>query len=142
MANRMLTENLSDENSVPGEDGIEFFLVPCADGKIAYQFFVSSAGRLADAKGVRNGTRIARDFTWNSGATAAVRDIPGGYGVEVRIPLSALGRIEEPFRANFCRNRFLHGRPGSGWYVWGPYVTGYPDVDNFGRICLPSACPQ
>ena len=139
MANRMLTENLTGENGVPGDDGIEFFLVPCADGKIAYEFFVTSAGRLADAKGTRNGTRMARDFSWNSGATAVVRDIPGGYGVEARIPLSVLGKIEEPFRANFCRNRILHGRPGSGWYVWGPYVTGYPDVDNFGRIVLDNA---
>ena len=139
MDKRAHAETSSGEGTVPGEDGIEFFLVPRSDGKVAYEFFASSQGRIADAKGTRNGARLSRDFSWSSGATAAVRDIPGGYGVEVRIPLASLGKVEEPFRANFCRNRILCGTQGSGWYVWGSYVTGYPDVDNFGRIVLPDA---
>ena len=136
LAARALSDPGVAETMRTADDGVEFFLVPDFAHRRGIHIFVNARGEVADAACAWNGTKISDDWSWDGNITATTEERPGGYVIEARIPLAALGRPSGPIRMNLCRNRTLNGIAGTGLYTWGPYVVGYADLDNYGRLEL------
>ena len=130
-----------DEISVTADDCLEIYVNPSGDRRRCFNFVVSSEGLLADAKFTKVGSAIgaiAKDYGWNSGFTATVTKGADRWTADISIPRSVLKGIsasEGRIPLNVCRSRQVDdGLKGGNYYIWGDFVKGFPDVQNFGTI--------
>ena len=133
----------AQEGEIWNDDCVEIYVNPSGDRRRCRNICVNSDGRIGDASFVKRGASMIanRDFSWDSGATAAIEKSANGWKAEIRIPFAALkgwtaskGRIP----MNFCRSRKVDdGAIGTDFSVWGAYAKGFPDVQNYGTVVLP-----
>ncbi len=128
------------DDPIWSEDCVEFFLSQNADDRIYFEFEVSPDGVLFDALVIRGaeGERHAV-LSWNPPkAAAAGRRVPGGYTVELAVPLSETfpGRPVPPWHGDRWRGNFYRidcNKDGAFDYGFSP-VRDFHDTSKFCEI--------
>lgn len=140
MADVACAEVAGEEDVLDG-DCIEIDVNAAGDRRKCYTFAINSKGDFADAVFVKKGAslNVSRDFSYTSNCRHEVTRRDDGWTASLVIPLRSLKGWTGSngfMPANFCRTRRISGdgKGGMNWYVWGPYVKGYHDVQNFGTV--------
>ncbi len=140
MNNVVAFDREQDYKGIWRENEVEFFINPTGDGKNYYQWIINSKGAFTDIKWLRLGqTKPAGDYKWNSGATVKAVNTSKGFRLELRIPLKNLPEFNpKGVPVNFSRSRVLKDNSKShNGYTWSPYVNGFHDLENYGRMIAP-----
>lgn len=137
-------EVTEDDGPVWSDDSVEVFLGAAPDPRSYCHFVANSRGtrydarvRVQDASGNQApaGSGIRSDATWNADWTAKAAPCPGGWCVEMAVPLAALGWDgSRSLYANFTRTRRVPG--GSEYACWSPTFGGYHRPARFGRLLM------
>lgn len=133
-----------DDGPVWSDDSVEVFLGASPDPRNYCHFVANSRGTRYDAR-VRvqgalgnqapTGSAIRSDASWNADWTVSAAACPGGWCVEMSIPLASLGWDgSRSLYANFTRTRRIPG--GSGYACWSPTFGGYHSPARFGRLIM------
>ena len=140
MAHVACAEVAREEDILDG-DCLEIDVNAQGDRSKCYTFAINSKGDFADAVFVKKGAslNVSRDFSYKSNCRREVTRRADGWTASLEIWLGALKGWTGSngfMPANFCRTRRISGdgKGGMDWYVWGPYVKGYHDVQNFGTV--------
>lgn len=133
---RTITRNnlvFYDELWPTGEDLVEVVLAPdsrAVDAGDLFHIVVKANGAVITERGVACLAEVAGNEPWPAGISAAVDDQSQGdrWTVEIKIPLTSLGRREALWGINFARYHSLHGEYGS-WsaarrYLYNPVTLG------------------
>ena len=133
--------NVAREKDVLDGDCLEIDVNAEGDRRKCYTFAINSKGDFGDAVFVKKGAALAvsRDFSYTSNCRHEVTRRADGWTASLVIPLKSLKGWTGSngfMPVNFCRTRSISGDGigGIDWYVWGPYVRGYHDVQNFGTV--------
>ena len=140
MKNVVAFERARDYRGLWKDNEVEFFINPTGDGKNYYQWIINSKGSFADIKWERLGqTKPRGDFKWDSGAAVKASATARGFKLELRIPLKNLPEFSaKGVPVNFSRSRVLKNNTGiHNGYSWSPYVNGFHDLENYGRMIAP-----
>ena len=140
MKNVVAFERPRDYNGIWRENEVEFFINPTGDIKNYYQWIINSKGSFTDIKWERLGQNRPRgDYKWDSGAEVKAVNTPKGFRLEMRIPLKNLPEFSaKGVPVNFSRSRVLKTNSGiHNGYSWSPYVNGFHDLENYGRMIAP-----
>ena len=140
MKNVVAFKREQDYKGIWRDNEVEFFINPTGDGKNYYQWIINSKGSFADSHWVRLGqTRPSGNFNWHSGAEVKAVNTARGFRLELRIPLKSLPALNpKGVPVNFSRSRVLKSNAGiQTGYTWSPYVNGFHDLENYGRMIAP-----
>jgi hypothetical protein len=140
MKNVVAFKREHDYKGIWRDNEVEFFINPTGDGKNYYQWIINSKGSFADSHWVRLGqTKPSGNFNWNSGAEVKAVNTARGFRLELRIPLKSLPALNpKGVPVNFSRSRVLKSNAGiQTGYTWSPYVNGFHDLENYGRMIAP-----
>lgn len=129
-----------DHAEVWRDSAVEILLNPSDDGRNYYHFMINADGVISDAKAIRSGAVSQFDSAWNSSAAVKTARQGDRWTLEAAIPLSDLpGFNRQGFKANFGRHRAIAPPiPDTMLYTWSPFVTGFHDVENFGKLIFAS----
>ena len=132
--------NVVREEDVLDGDCLEIDVNAEGDRRKCYTFAINSKGDFGDAVFVKKGASLAvsRDFSYTSNCRHEVTRRADGWTASLEIPLRSLKGWTGSngfMPVNFCRTRAISGGGRqTDWYVWGPYVKGFHDVQNFGTV--------
>ena len=133
--------DVAREEDILAGDCLEIDVNAEGDRRKCYTFAINSKGDFGDAVFVKKGAALAvsRDFSYTSNCRHEVTRRADGWTASLVIPLKSLKGWTGSngfMPVNFCRTRSISGDGigGIDWYVWGPYVRGYHDVQNFGTV--------
>ena len=141
MAHLSLPQQVAGEEDVTGGDSLEIDVNASGDRAKCYTFIINARGDFADATFLKKGSSLAvtRNYSYKSNCQHKITRRKDGWTAELVIWLGALKGWTGSngfMPVNFCRTRKIIGGDNGGydWYVWGPYVKGFHDVQNFGTI--------
>ncbi|MBQ7695275.1 MAG: DUF4838 domain-containing protein [Lentisphaeria bacterium] len=129
-----------DASGMWRDNEVEFFINPSGDRKNYYQWVVNSKGSFWDCRWESIGqTKPRSDVKWNSNAQTRVSPIPGGFRIELLIPLKDLPPLTpKGVPVNFARSRTLREEPKAHiGYTWNPWAKSFHDLENYGRMIAP-----
>ena len=131
----MLNCKARDDKMLWQDSGIEFFLSPDGDRRNYIHFIINADGVIYDAKCERMGGESRADIAWNSSVEVKAGRGKDAWTLEFRIPLKDLaGFNPEKAVFNMARNRNLKSPCGVKLYTWSPYIKGFHDSLNYGRL--------
>lgn len=131
----MLNCKARDDKMLWQDSGIEFFLSPDGDRRNYIHFIINADGVVYDAKCERMGGESRADIAWNSSVEVKAGRGKDAWTLEFRIPLKDLaGFNPEKAVFNMARNRNLKSPCGVKLYTWSPYIKGFHDSLNYGRL--------
>ena len=132
---KVYTQKLpKDDGSIWTLNCMELFLDPGAEGKMYFQFMISSDGQMCDLKA--DAVTKRADVSWNSGAVLTMEPFEAGWSYTLSIPLASLGPIPNGrFGADFVRDRVLKGEKPQ-YTRWSPFTKVHGDAENFGLLYL------
>jgi hypothetical protein len=125
-----------------GEDLVEVLLDPGGKARgpeDLYHIVVKPNGAMVSERGIRTGLRLGSVRTWSAAISVAVGKRPGGWVVEMRVPLAAFGQDGRSglWRVNFARYAFQ----GSEASSWSGASRHFYDPKNLGTMFV-GAAPQ
>ncbi|HEY3266523.1 MAG TPA: glycoside hydrolase family 20 zincin-like fold domain-containing protein [Armatimonadota bacterium] len=128
-------EYAQDGSSIWLDDAIELFVSPHSAAAVAnyVHFGVNVAGAKTAERAADGPTRLA----W----TARTSRSADRWFVEIAIPFSTLaplGRNDDCWRVNFCRNEHPSG---DAYSAWAPIDSSFHDYWRFGRLLPPANGP-
>lgn len=130
----IITKFTEDGSPVWQDDSVELFISPYSvPGKSkCHQFVVNAAG----AKSYLKPSWAGKGQVWR----AAVVKASDRWIADITIPFETIlpiGRNDECWRVNFCRNEGPHGEASS----WSPVAKWYATYSRFGRLAPPANAP-
>ncbi|MBR7139915.1 MAG: DUF4838 domain-containing protein [Lentisphaeria bacterium] len=124
-----------DNNDIWRDSDVEFFLNGSGDRQSYGQIMVNSNGETYDAWCSVKGSSAIHDPKWDSKAELRTFKGKDYWTVEIRFPLSQLGKIDPAkFAANVSRHRAIRSKAKVPYYKWSPYAKNFHDVANYGVL--------
>lgn len=101
------TTAVGRDSAVYSDDALEVFLAPIPGKAEYYHLCVNASGAIYDAYKAADQSGVG-DPSWNSDAVVRTASLPGGWNVEMAVPLSSVKGFQPANGAvcavNFCRN--------------------------------------
>ena len=124
-----------DNNDIWRDSDVEFFLNASGDRKNYVQVMINANGETYDAWCTVLGSGAVHDAKWDAKAEIRTRREKNAWTLEVRFPLSQLGKVDpERFAANVARHRAIRSKAKVPYYKWSPYAKNFHDIANYGVL--------
>ncbi len=124
-----------DDPNLWRDSVVEIFLNPSGDRIHYYHFIINSNGVFYDAAAKKLGASGSSDAKWNSGMTVKTARNTKGWSLEAQIPLKELKGLDPSgIVGNIGRNRVIRSKAAVPLYSWSPYIKGFHDLENFGKL--------